>query len=278
MTIESSLSKAIYHGNGTATQFPFFFRVWDTSHILVTLADPAGVVSDITSACTVTLDADGTGTVVYTRDGLPLAEGYTLAITRSMPFVQNVDLVSGTRFDPKVIEDALDTACAERQELREKIQRAVMYPVTEEGENPEGYAGKLEASLAAYWANYNSLTNLACTVEESVGSPGFLVIDWTGNILRLGVPRGPQGIQGVQGEQGIQGVQGPRGVPGPQGEQGERGIPGPPGPAGDITTALSATFVQFVVESGNLVLKYAGVPLDASFAINQFGQLEVTHA
>ena len=278
MTIESNLSKAVYHGNDTATQFPFFFRVWETSQILVTLGTADGRDIDVTADSTITLNADGTGVVSYQRNGAPLSSGYTLAITRHMPFVQMVDLISATRFDPQVIEDALDVACAERQELREQLGRAIMYPVTAAGEDAENYAERLEASLAEYWANYNSLTSLATTIEESTDSPGFAILDLSNNILRLGVPRGPQGIQGVQGEQGIQGVQGPQGIQGVQGVQGERGLPGPPGPAGDITTAFAATFVQFVVEGGNLVLKYAGAPLDATFSINQSGQLEVTYA
>ena len=260
MTIESDLSKAVYHGNGTATQFPFFFRVWETSQILVKLGAADGTETNVTADCTITLNADGTGVVSYQRNGAPLSSGYTLAITRHMPFVQLVDLISATRFDPKVIEDALDVACAERQELREQVGRAIMLPVAQEDVDNESYAERLEASLAEYWANYNSLTSLATTIEESASSPGFAVLDLQNNILRLGVPRGPQGIQGVQGVQG------------------ERGLPGPPGPAGDITTALAATFVQFVVESGNLVLKYAGAPLDATFSINPSGQLEVTYA
>ena len=296
MSLSFDVSRAVYAGNGTATSFPFAFRVWSAAQLRVVLEDPSGQeqeADDWTAQLT-----SGGGTVDYLHHGAPLPVGWKLSIVRNMPFTQGVDLISGTRFDPQVIEDALDKATAERQQLLEMVRRAVLAPISA-GNGGAVYADRLlaaqdvcerlaafvrdehtrlAASLAEYWANYNNLTNLACTVEESTDSPGFLVIDWANNVLRLGVPRGPQGIQGVQGEQGIQGVQGPQGVPGPQGEQGERGIPGPPGPAGDITTALAASFVQFVVESGNLVLKYTGAPLDASFSINPSGQLEVMYA
>ena len=47
-----------------------------------------------------------------------------------MPFIQDVNLITGTRFDPQVIEEALDKATAERQQLLEGISRAVVLPPT----------------------------------------------------------------------------------------------------------------------------------------------------
>lgn len=105
-------------------------------------------------------------------------------------------------------------------------------------------------------------------------------------------PQGEQGIQGITGpagpagEQGATGARGPQGPQGLQGEKGEKGDPGEPGPAGpkgepgDITTALDATFIQFVVDGdGNLALNYTGTAQpDADFSINADGELEVKYA
>jgi len=132
MTVESSLSKAVYNGNGVTREFPFTFKVWDTSQIKVTLADQSSNETDVTSNATVTLSATG-GTVTYPRTGSPMASGYKLAITRDMTFLQGVDLISATRFDPQVMEDALDQAAAERQQLKEAVDRAVLAPATAEG-------------------------------------------------------------------------------------------------------------------------------------------------
>jgi phage-related tail fiber protein len=46
-----------------------------------------------------------------------------------MDFLQDVDLVSGTRWDPEVVETALDRATAERQQLKEKLDRAVVVDI-----------------------------------------------------------------------------------------------------------------------------------------------------
>lgn len=104
-------------------------------------------------------------------------------------------------------------------------------------------------------------------------------------------PRGEQGIQGPAGptgpagEPGATGARGPQGVQGPPGEKGDKGDTGDPGPAGpkgepgDITTALDATFIQFVVDGdGDLAMNYTGTQPDADFSINADGELEVKYA
>ena len=87
------------------------------------------------------LDDNG-GSVTYLHDGAPLPAGWKLAITRDMPFEQQIDLVSGTRFDAEVIETGLDRATAERQQLLEQLQRAVILPPTSD-EDPVMMAEQL---------------------------------------------------------------------------------------------------------------------------------------
>ena len=383
MTLETTVSKAVYTGNGATTEFPFSFKVWDEDQILVSVTDTQGYVQE-TGEYSVTLSAGG-GTVFYLHDGAPLPSGWKLALTRDMPFTQEDDYITGTRFDPEVIETALDKATAERQQLLEQLQRAVILPPTSD-ETPEGMAQELlrardeavksagtaknseqaaadSASNAAAseqaaaeheqaarqlledaqdtFLNINSITAEAETLEPGEAA----AVDFVPDSLRFffkiprGMPgaqgpagatgqqgakgdkgdtgergpdgaqglQGPQGPQGVQGEagprgeQGIQGITGPagpageqgatgaRGPQGPQGlqgEKGEKGDPGEPGPAGpkgepgDITTALDATFIQFVVDGdGDLALNYTGTAQpDADFSINADGELEVKYA
>lgn len=136
MTLDTAHSKEVYQGNGTATVFPFSFKVWDSSQVLVTcsLSEQVGE-TDVTAQSTITLTENG-GTVTYLYAGAPLPSGATLAITRNMPFTQGVDLVSGSQFDPQVIEDALDQATAERQQVKEMLGRAVILPSTSD-ETPQ---------------------------------------------------------------------------------------------------------------------------------------------
>ena len=390
MTLETTVSKAVYTGNGATTEFPFSFKVWEKDQILVSVTDAQGYVQE-TGEYSVTLSAGG-GTVSYLHAGAPLPSGWKLALTRDMPFTQEDDYITGTRFDPEVIETALDKATAERQQLREQLQRAVILPPTSD-EDPvmmaeqllqaeksarasaaaareSGSAAAASASQAAASAsdaaasehaaaeheqtarqllegaqdtflNINSITAEAGTLEPGQAAEAEFVPDSMRFFFKIprGMPgaqgpagatgqqgakgdkgdtgergpEGPQGLQGPQGmqggqgeagprgEQGIQGITGPagpageqgatgaRGPQGPQGlqgEKGEKGDPGEPGPAGpkgepgDITTALDATFIQFVVDGdGDLALNYTGTAQpDADFSINADGELEVKYA
>ena len=127
MSLEQSISKVIYSGNGSTKVFHFSFKVWEPSQVRVMLAEgDDGTENDVTAQVTVTLTADG-GDVAFATAPAP---GSTLAILRQMPFVQEDRYITGTRFDPHEIEDALDIACAERQELRELALRHLTVPAT----------------------------------------------------------------------------------------------------------------------------------------------------
>ncbi len=121
--LTNNISKAIFQGNGVATEFPFSFKVWEPSQLIVSIIDSHNSETIVTD-WSLTLSDHG-GTITYLHEGQALAKGYTLVILRHMPFTQNVDLVTGTRFDPQVIEDALDKATAERQQLFEAMGRSI---------------------------------------------------------------------------------------------------------------------------------------------------------
>ena len=141
MSLESSISKAVFQGNGAAVTFPFSFRVWDAAELLVQVTGADGIARDVTAQCSIVLSDDG-GTVTYAPGGVPLSAGHTLVILRNMPFLQDVKLITGTRFDPAVIEEALDRATAERQQLLEKVSRAVVVPA-DSADPPEELADQI---------------------------------------------------------------------------------------------------------------------------------------
>ena len=146
MTMPYSASRALFLGNGAATQFPFSFRVWDESQLVVSLTSPQGRTSRATG-WTATLTGTG-GTLSYLHEGAPLPVGWKLSIVRNMPFVQGIDLIPGTRFDPEVIETALDQAAAERQQLLEQLSRAVIMPPTGE-QSPEEVVADIKTARDA---------------------------------------------------------------------------------------------------------------------------------
>ena len=266
MTLETTTSKAVYTGNGATTEFPFFFKVWDEDQILVSVTDAQGYVQE-TGEYSVTLSAGG-GTVFYLHDGAPLPSGWKLAITRDMPFTQEDDYITGTRFDPEVIETALDKATAERQQLLEQLQRAVILPPSSD-ETPEDMAqeilrardeaaqsagaaknseqaaaGSASAAAASEQAAagheqaarqlledaQDSYLNIgSLTAEAETLEPGeAAAVDFVPDSLRFFF-KIPRGMPGKQGPAGATGPQGARGDKGDQGERGPQGIQGPQG-------------------------------------------------
>ncbi len=171
MTMPYSPGRALFEGNGTATDFPFSFKVWGTEQLTVTLTGPDGN-SRPASGWTALLNDDG-GSVTYLHEGAPLPAGWKLAITRNMPFEQQIDLVSGTRFDAEVIETGLDRATAERQQLLEQLQRAVILPPTSD-ETPIKMAEQLlqagKTAQASAAAAQDSESAAASSASQSAAS------------------------------------------------------------------------------------------------------------
>ena len=174
MTLDTAHSKEIYQGNGAATVFPFAFKVWNKAQVLVTRSLPSQVgETDVTAQSTITLTENG-GTVTYLYEGSPLPSGATLSITRNMPFTQGVDLVSGSQFDPQVIENALDQATAERQQVKEMLGRAVILPATS-SETPQDvvediYTARDEAESAASAAAASETAAAASATKSAAHS------------------------------------------------------------------------------------------------------------
>lgn len=165
MSLTTNQSSVLYIGNGITKSFAFAFKVWEPSQLRATEADTEGVEQDITG--TVTVEISETGGTVTLKEAL--AEGHRLVLFRSMPFVQEDRYVTGTRFDAHEIEEALDIACAERQELKRQVAEAVRVPVTS-SETPEDFLQRLlqtdkRASAAADEAASRRDAACACASE-----------------------------------------------------------------------------------------------------------------
>lgn len=136
MTISSTTRKAgPYIGNGTASTFPFSFKVFQASDIeAVRLNVSTGVETKLalTTDYTVTLNPDqdsNPGGSVTLVAGV-LATGFNLVITSDVPNLQLTDLTNQGGFYPDVINDALDRATIQIQQLQEGLDRAAVLPIT----------------------------------------------------------------------------------------------------------------------------------------------------
>lgn len=138
MTISSTTRKTILNGNDVATSFPFAFKVFSSSELLVVLTDADGIETELTlnSNYSVSLNADQDanpgGSVTYPLTGDPLATGEKLTLASAIERLQeSVDLQNGGGFYPSVIEAAFDRLVIMVQEITERLERTFYAPVSD---------------------------------------------------------------------------------------------------------------------------------------------------
>lgn len=134
MTISSTSRKSgPYAGNDTATDFPFDFKVFSASDLLVVRADASGdetaliLDTDYTVTLNTNQDANPGGTVALPA---ALATGFSLVITSDMENLQPAELTNNGGFYPKVINTALDRLTILVQQVAEQVGRAVKTPIS----------------------------------------------------------------------------------------------------------------------------------------------------
>ena len=113
MTISSSTRKAgPFTGNGTTATYPFTFKIFQASDLLVVRTSLTGVDTTLTLTTdyTVSLNADQNsapgGSITLTAGNL--ATGLKVTMTSQVPYTQTTDLTNQGGFYPQVITTALD--------------------------------------------------------------------------------------------------------------------------------------------------------------------------
>lgn len=137
MTTPSTARKAgPLLGNGSTTSFPFTFKVFAASDIAVTIANSAGVETalvlntDYSVSLNANQETSPGGTVTYPLSGSALPSGSKLSIVGDLDYDQPLDLPAGGNFSPTALENQLDRAAMQIQQLKEEIDRAAQVPVT----------------------------------------------------------------------------------------------------------------------------------------------------
>ncbi|SPA25864.1 hypothetical protein CBM2623_A170019 [Cupriavidus taiwanensis] len=141
MTITSVNRKAgPFLGDGVTTEFPFDFKVFKKEDVAVTFTNVNGADGPLAldSDYSVTLNGDQDnnpgGTVVYPRVGSPLPIlqlGEKLTLTGGLAYTQPTDLPNLSPYFPQVVEDALDRAEIQIQQVKEITDRAIKIGVSD---------------------------------------------------------------------------------------------------------------------------------------------------
>ncbi|TDY26308.1 hypothetical protein B0G81_6818 [Paraburkholderia sp. BL6665CI2N2] len=134
MTISSTANKAIRYGNGVATSFPYGFLIPNQSQLTVIVTDPLGNQTTLSpSQYSVSGIGNKTGgAVTYPLSGAALAALWSITILRTLPIVQQTDIVNQNGFYPDVVESAMDYQTMTQQQLAEIQSRSLVFPVVDD--------------------------------------------------------------------------------------------------------------------------------------------------
>lgn len=108
MTVSTEVDHNDYTGNGVTTSFPYTFRIFQKSDLMVQVADLNENITVLTLDTDYTVTGAGGysgGAVVLTS---PLANGWQISISRDLPVTQETDLRNQGKFFAEVHEDAFD--------------------------------------------------------------------------------------------------------------------------------------------------------------------------
>lgn len=132
MSISSTNNRNNYIGTGLLTTYAYGFRIFSSSHLILTKRTTAGIESTLVLNTDYTVtgvgDASG-GTIVLTT---ALESGYTLSIRRVLPLTQPTDLRNQGAFFPETHEDTFDRGLMIDQQQQDEIDRSIKFAESED--------------------------------------------------------------------------------------------------------------------------------------------------
>jgi len=173
------------NGNGTATSFPFSFKVYATGDVAVVRANMTTAVETLLTEgvdYSVTLNADQVntpgGTITYPLSGSPLAAGFSLTIYGDTDYTQTLSLVGVSKFDPAAIEKALDRVVMQTQQLLEQLSRTLTLAVSSGAATNLTLPAPLANNLIGWNAVANGLQNVDASALATLVAYGTAMRDY----------------------------------------------------------------------------------------------------
>jgi hypothetical protein len=132
MTISTTVSRADYTGNGSASNYTFSFKIFDEDELLVTVENLAGALTTLTLTTDYTVAITGsTGSITLVDadqawlTGANLTTGFGLTIRRVMDLVQETDIRNAGVFYPETHEDQFDRSIMIDQQQQDELNRSL---------------------------------------------------------------------------------------------------------------------------------------------------------
>jgi len=133
MTISSTSNRNDYTGNGSTATYSFTFSIATKSDLKVTKRNTDNVETTLalTTDYTVTLNADGTGSITLVAGNL--TSGYALTIRGLVALTQPTQIKNQGAFFAKTHEDVFDRKIRIAQQQQDEIDRSIKLPETVSG-------------------------------------------------------------------------------------------------------------------------------------------------
>lgn len=128
MTVSTEVDHNEYTGNGVTTTFPYTFRIFQKSDLVVQVVDldeNIAVLALDTDYAVTGAGGYGGGNVILSK---ALANGYQISISRELPVTQETDLRNQGKFFAEVHEDAFDKLTMLIQQVRSWFSLALRKP------------------------------------------------------------------------------------------------------------------------------------------------------
>lgn len=128
MTVSTEVDHNDYTGNGVTTSFPYTFRIFQKSDLVVQVVDLDENITELILDTDYTVTGAGGyngGNVILSS---PLADEYQISISRSLPVTQETDLRNQGKFFAEVHEDAFDKLTMLLQQVRSMFSLALRKP------------------------------------------------------------------------------------------------------------------------------------------------------
>ena len=137
--------------NGTNRNWPYSFKLLDTSTMQVWTVSPTGVLTQVTTSFSVDTDL---GEVIYPTvgsglDPLEVADIASVILIRVLPLTQKTDLQTQGSFNADTVEEMDDRDVMIAQQQQEEIGRCLKVDLSEDEGNPDTLMAQLNASVAA---------------------------------------------------------------------------------------------------------------------------------
>lgn len=209
MAVSSTNRKAgPFLGNAVTVTFPFIFKVFKTSDLLVEriqagAQDSTTLVlnSDYTAVLNADQDTDPGGAITLTAGAL--ASGNRLIITSSVPELQEVVLTSLGGFFPDVINGALDRLTILVQQLQVDVNRSIKFPLTDNSELVDLPPAEQRAGKFLYFGSDGSVSLLPGAPAETGATQFFAGVllgtkNGTNKVFTLTNGGAPIGLMPIQ--------------------------------------------------------------------------------